>query len=286
MIYTDECIMENIIQMESIPDFNITPEQINRLIESVSIIYTKDFEELFLNEAKREYRNLTDLMRETINDSTDIINRTKICAKEIVEYIKVNGLNKSAFGKVTAIVGKYFGDVSKIISVDNKILNDKRFSNYDSDKLRNAANIFLHMIIWITICQIVISIFTFSIPIVNNVLTCCIIAPIFEEYAKKLSTRSGCIKEFYIIFNTFEFAEYVILYTPIVGLKNIVITRVVALGLHLTNTIINWLSDNKKVQELLNLDKEEDKDKLSALGYISGVVIHAVYNGCALIGNI
>ena len=289
-IYNIESILENygfgpINLQNQYNNINIDIQKINELIESVSL----DSEEAqeYLSEAKAKYINTLDFIGDIVDDNKYILKSIKDCAKEIVATIKDKGINQSLFDTLTITVSKYFGMIADRLTVD-KIINNEKIKGevVDKDKLKSAAHIFLQFYIMTSICQTVISLLFITNITMSYNITAIIIGPILEEFAKKLSVKSGCTKEFYLIFNAFEFTQYVSTYAIIVGLKKIVITRIKALGMHLVTTIVQFLSDNKKVQHILKLDKEEDKEKLSTLGYLCGVLIHSTWNGLAVAGKI
>ena len=54
-----------------------------------------------------------------------------------------------------------------------------------------------------------------------------------------------------------------------------------AVGMHLTTTLIQWLTNNPKVLEKLKIESEDDKNKASIVGHTIGMIIHGVWNGLA-----
>ena len=58
-------------------------------------------------------------------------------------------------------------------------------------------------------------------------------------------------------------------------------TRLICVGMNVTTTIIQWLSQNEKIQKKLGLDSEKDKEKLKTTGNIIGIIIHITWNAFA-----
>lgn len=75
---------------------------------------------------------------------------------------------------------------------------------------------------------------------------------------------------------------YVTSFAPVVGLVKIIKTRLLTVGMHLTSTIVHFLTTNKEIQKKLGLDKEEDKEKLSLIGFITGNLIHITWNSLSV----
>ena len=115
---------------------------------------------------------------------------------------------------------------------------------------------------------------------VGYVITITVAGPIIEEFAKQISIKGGFAVEFTALFNSSEILLYTYQFGNLHGVKNIVITRLKVALMHLSTTIIQWISNNA---EALGI---ENKEKASVIGNILGVLIHAYWNSSAIAGTL
>lgn len=102
-------------------------------------------------------------------------------------------------------------------------------------------------------------------------------APIVEEASKAIAVKGGFSKEYTIIFNTFEFTNYMISYNlPFI---NKLRARTFAIGMHLVNTAIHNLFASEKFRKQFHIDDSKDsKDKCTFASYIITTLIHCAWN--------
>ena len=131
---------------------------------------------------------------------------------------------------------------------------------------------------------------------VGNVLGCCVVAPITEETAKGIAVKNNYATEFSVVFNIYEASSYIIKSSVIgvpfkvdgvigrykIPLKNMVRARTAAVGMHISTTIIQWLSTNPKLLAKLGIDENNDesgkKEKVAFIGQLISMIIHFSWN--------
>ena len=152
------------------------------------------------------------------------------------------------------------------------------------------------LLLWVLIISLlastVISILFAVVPMVAQTINMAIIAPIVEESAKIISVKGHFEKEFFIVFNTFEFSRYMILggFASIgwkmlgldVGIINVLRSRIAAVGMHAVNTVIHTIFNSDKFKEKFKLDDKDAKDKATLVSFIIGLLIHGTWNAAAL----
>ena len=197
-------------------------------------------------------------------------------SSNIVKTIKQEGITKNSKSKILSYYNNFFNEISSALSsFDTNIIIDIFGKDYNVDRAKNALIIFIFVII---VGNLISSILSILLGPIGNIVCTVIASPIIEEISKQSAIRQGCTAEYTILFNIFEFSMYVSMFAPTAGLVRIVKTRLLTVGMHLTSTIIQFLTTNKEIQKKLRLDKNEDKEKLSLIGYITGNLIHITWN--------
>lgn len=258
---------------------NISPEQINEISE---YFINKSYFIIESESSKIEefQKGLEKFFKNTGIKYTTIIEIITKAANDITEVIRVNGINKTSISNIVTIIETTIKQTTMNFSIND--INSLKFKNYDANKIKNSfillANVLIINTLFINVLMLLFG------PTVGFYIGAVIIAPLFEEFAKKIAIKGDFSAEFTVVFNSSEFIQYVFSYKELVGLTKIIKTRSMVVLMHVATTIIQYLSNNKKIQKLLKLDKEEDKDKLSMIGYITGVLLHSAWNSGA--GNI
>ncbi len=192
-------------------------------------------------------------------------------------------------------------DVEKIINDDVKLLNSRIKNETSIEKILNVAidifnsissklfvkygkvgaSVFLLLIVFALNSILGSIIMTIGIlagaPIgLAAAAVPVIIAPLVEETAKYISIRGKATKEYFIVFNVFEFMLYIsrMLFTGI-GVVPMIITRLLPIMLHGTTTII---------QSTFNKLFPNDHSK-RIVGLSFGIIVHAIWNFTAQIQN-
>ena len=201
-------------------------------------------------------------------------------AKRSADLIKKEGINS----KTRKTIFRYIGEMYDEILYTNKVtvygyLPDKaidEIEKYDKKKIQKAfitfAEVVIAQFLIDTICTLL-----FGLTI-GNVLGYVFSAPLTEEAGKQLSIRGGYEKEYFVIFNAFEFTEYVVM-----GANPI--TRLGCIGFHLSTTIVQAIFNNSKLQKQLGVDlnNKDDVEKVNTIGQIIAMLMHGTWNAIAII---
>jgi len=270
-----------------IPDILVTPEEIQQLAEQCSILSESIDFDCILQESFNIKEKAADVLdkdlKKVFNNNDKNYQKAKSAVKStatsIASEIKSNGLKKESKSTISHKFEQLCKKLEELLfeSLDTKKLENGK---YDKTKIKNALRAVVYCLAINTV-----ALFTFSIilgPVIGNFILCVIVAPLVEELCKKFAVSGGFEKEFSVLFNAYEMVTYVsrIRKMGIPMLKAIRI-RTFTVLMHLTTTIVQWLSKNEKVQKFLHLKDEQSK----TLGYFIGVFIHGAWNFLAATNN-
>jgi len=267
------------------PDILVTPEQIQQLSEHCNLLSESMDLDYILQESfniKEKIQDVIDRdLKKLFNNNDRSYQKAKVAVKStassIVSDIKTNGVKKDTSKSISHKLEALFKKLEALLfeSLDTEKLENGK---YDVTKLKNALKCFL----WMFLAQIVFMIVFITItgPQIGQILTVCIAAPLTEELAKKFAASGNFEKEFFVIFNGYEFTSYVIQLTKVnkMPLLKAIRVRTFAVLMHLSTTIVHWLAKNEKVKKFLKLDDEKSK----TLGFGISVFIHALWNTLAV----
>lgn len=268
----------------NIDRINITPEQINELAKFLNnniSISSIDENTKIINESF----NFDFLDKLGIKDSKKIKDSADKLSKNVAKTIKEEGINKNSKSKILNYYNNFFKSINKFLDSSNLDVSLSTFGKeYDLDKLKDG---FLILSIGTLATSIIyytlIIIFGFKVA---QILTTSIVGPIIEETEKQVAIRRNCMIEYTALFNSFEFSQYFFMLKPIFGTVNAVKIRLIPVGMHLTNTIIQFLTSNITLQKKLGIENNKTKQtKLTLIGQISATLIHSIYNSIMLIFN-
>lgn len=263
-------IYGNMFYKEPEININITSEQVQKISEyclslDIDIDNILPLTEAGIGKMKLENK---DKIKSKVDDF----------GKEITETIKEKGINKSVIAEIGRKLKTFYENIAKLISESD--IDGLEVGDYDLNKIRQAWVLTFYVSIINTLFIIVLSGLFGNIGRGLAVWFC---APLVEESAKQISIRGKFATEFAAVFNTYELSTYVMNMTmnginPIKAIK----TRLFPVFMHLSTTIIQYISNNKDILKKLGLDKEEDADKISFIGNVIGVLIHCTWNFLAM----
>lgn len=262
------------------PDVLITPEQISALQEYCSYLeesfYFNDIlseslagsvKEKFSEVLERDLKKLFNNNEKNYQEAKQLIKTT---TTSITSEIKTNGLKKDSTKSISHKLETLFKKLEKLLfdSID-----EQKIGKYDVARLVKAL---ITMGVAITINTIGFYLLTAILgPAIGNIITVCAVAPLVEELCKKLSISGNFEAEFAIIFNSYEMIYYVSKMKKLgIPLLKAIKARTFVVLMHLSTTVVQWLSKNEKVQKALHLNDEQSK----TIGYFIAVLIHATWN--------
>lgn len=289
----------NLALQEQYREFEIPADELNRLLESINNSYNYNYliEGKFLDTIEKAARGLANYY--TVNFK-EVYN----CAKDIFHIIKTEGITIKSDQECTVRINQLFYNIGNNLSLNKNIKDDIDKKLFESSKENIAAgfNLTMHCLIGNMITDVICN-FLFG-PIVGEFISTVYICPLREENAKQLAIKGKFTKEFTIIFNIVEFSLYMKIYTRKIVLPdgkvivvsskmlfsniasykryvaNLAVVRGFGVLFHLTTTAIQWLTNNKKVRQLLGLqeDNEITKAQLAIIGKSIGFMMHILNN--------
>ena len=231
-------------------------------------------------------KNLMDLYMDWIINNAelgaDIGLYVRKCGDDIGEIIKKEGLSPKTIQKIQFRFNDLWQDIGHSFQTTKMFDDNKKFAGMDRNLLINAFTLTCLTALVTTIEIIVLAALFGDVVGTNIAVVVC--APINEETCKQIAIKGGFLKEFLVVFNTYEFSSYVAQYASVTGLGKIVLARTLAVGMHLTTSLVQWLSNNKNIQQMLGIEKDPDKQKkLSIMGKTIGTLLHGLWNGIAVL---
>lgn len=244
----------------------VTAEEVERLIETT-----------ILTEAKGSSQNYF------INSYLLDQRRKKIMSKgcaDIVNCLKGNKSDDRKQQTLSQIVMGIYQDLGDAFYIVKP--TDKKFAGFPAENVQKAVI----LLSWVCMASVVAQLcLNILFGMAGQYISAIVCAPLIEESAKQISIRGGFKTEFFMVFNTLEFTEYVISYTPFFGLIKTVVARLAAVGLHTVTTIVQFTYTNKEFQKKVMKDPKDPKEKaeLEAMGLGAGMIIHALWNAMCMI---
>lgn len=280
----------------TIPDeeFEFSANFINEFCDQLynkQLLLVEDFD-MLLEAATNNIESKANKMGITKEVTNKIGKEVKSTCKDVVDTIKKDGITKESRNSISHKFKKLHDNINNALSSEDSwwLLGPvaaklEKAGCTEKAKITKAFSVLLWVIIINSIANLVL---TLLMGPVGNMITGCIVAPIVEENAKQQAIKGGFTKEFSILFNLFEFSEYVIKYGPLFGFAKMVITRLAVVGFHLTTTFVQWAFQNEKVLKALKIDPNDEakKEKLGFIGNVIGIVMHSVWNFTAYLSAI
>ena len=289
---------ENILEFTLIDFFNPT---ITEAKQELSDEELKEFEKML---KRNKSNNFSAKLKKSSGDlkeifGIDLFTVGADIGKFAATKIKDNGFTQEAKDEINRYANKKYREISETIvssyqSIDpGEISNKAEFQKYINDKehfskakLTSAFNLLFKVLISCIIIQTILQI---VFGPVGLIISTALVAPIMEENAKIVAVKGDFALEFSVVFNTFEFTEYVVAYGPAVGFGKMIAVRALVVGMHLSTTLVHYLSNNKTIVSKINNPKKvsgydtDDEDvKATLLGKFLGTTIHMVWNTVAI----
>ena len=317
MIYGNY-LSESFLNIDNIfdEDFELSVEEINSICEFFQNISDDDtFDEAVINsivEAATENMSEKDIKFKKFLDNNkskfDMNAATKCSAKMekklglsnhfiigtasniaagIVKIIKSEGINKDSKTKINKLINTEFGKFVESINQTN--IPEDSGKKFSKAKLKKSIVLLCRVVFENSIIALVLS--SLFGP-VGNYITGIIVAPIVEEMAKSAAVKGNFIAEFQFVFNLFEFSSYMknMAVNNAAGFTNthmgkFAIVRLATVGMHLTTSIVHYISSNSKLLQKLKIKNEDDEKNAKGIGLIIGFLIHAIWNTAGAVNN-
>ena len=215
-------------------------------IRSISESYCKDdvLTESFITDFCNTYTNtLLDIGVANLK----LVDNVKTCAEDISEIIKNEGLNGNSQKKIISTFESFVQSLGDVY-IDSKVITSKNPSIAEMETKKVLASLKLFLNVY-TINTIMGFIFSILLGLrIGRSLTVIIVGPIVEEMSKSIAIKGGFVKEYTVIFNVLEARSYIKRGAPIFGFRKMFVRMKCAL-LHVTTTVLQWLTLNGKLLE-------------------------------------
>lgn len=266
-IFTEEYCANMLDEFDNrLEGIEFTPEQIQKICEDCKSIKFTIAESYILESASPK----ADLSKLGIKNADS---QVKSAATKISTAIKKNGVTSETKKQIHNIVSDLFDDLAK--SLDKSVMKgNPNLQNLDQKNLAKGFT----LTIWdVIINTLICDVLTIMLGPMGNAIFVSVGAPIVEEASKAIAVKGGFSKEYTIIFNTFEFTNYMVSYNlPFI---NKLRARTFAIGMHLVNTAIHNLFASEKFRKQFHIDDSKDsKDKCTFASYIITTLIHCAWN--------
>lgn len=219
----------------------------------------------------------------------------KDCIANCIDIVKTNGVGKQSTDKISLAIEDLVQSMAENINVESMIKEYPELGKYDKAKIIQSIILTIHVCVCNTIAMyILIALSGFNV-IVGQALSAVIVAPINEEMGKRIAIKGGFQAEYQVVFNIVEASQYILTmmgpgivgnpFAKKISFIQALKVRIFPILMHITTTIVQFLTQNKAIQTKIGLTKPEDKAKLSNLGYLIGMLIHGTWNFLAVIND-
>ena len=201
-----------------------------------------------------------------------VFDNIKECSSNIVKILRTDGLNKNSIKKINSTFQKTLESIGKELKFQDIVIDNAELNNSDPGKVKAAIFLLINSLVLQAIIYIVLTVFFGN---TSDILRDVLISPIFEEIAKAIAIKGNYIIEFDIVFDLWEAINYIPYALSLdISLFKTIKVRAVTTVMHNVTSAIQWIFSNT---ELLKND-EEDKDTVSFIGQVTGILIHIVWN--------
>lgn len=243
-------------------------EKLNNIIVSESSTYE------VLTESNIIQKYMEFLMELGLNYG-NFVNECSSCATKISSIIREKGLNSESEKEIISIFERTIEKVGEIFLDPNKIKDKANKLNAGFEKIKASYKVLILVIFVNTTVDLVLSLLFGRL--IGRSLTAIIVAPIVEEISKSIAIKGGFVQEYTLVFNVHELSNYVKLYGKVVGFAKMITIRLKCVLLHLTTTILQWLTVNKDILKKCGVNPD-DTDTVNFIGRIIAIFIHTTWN--------
>lgn len=213
------------------------------------------------------------------NSINNFTNECNTCGSKIASIIRREGLNSKSEKEIIHIFEEFVQKSSEAFLDPNKIRNKANNMGLDIEKVNASVKVFLVVIIVNSIMDLI---FRLLIGPPGSILTAIIVAPIVEEISKAIAIKGDFAVEYTIIFNSYEFTDYVLRYGKVIGFAKMIVIRLKCVLFHLTTTILQWFTLNKDILSKCGINPE-DRETVNFVGRILAIFMHGTWNFLAIV---
>lgn len=250
-------------------NFELSPMEVQRICEECKN-YHLSISESYLLEASGP--KVSDLSKIGIKNANGKLTKA---SKDIAETIKKKGVSSESRKHIYNIISDLFKDLAD--GIDASVIKNLPGLQSDDKEVQKKVTKSFVLLAWCLVVSILTRmVLTSMLGIIGRYLMSTVGAPIIEESCKAIAVKGNFEIEYNIVFNAFEFTEYVKGGASVKG-------RLVCVGVHTLNTMINKVFSTKAFRKKFGISDDKDsKDKCTLAAFIIGTIIHMSWNMAAV----
>lgn len=250
-------------------NFELSPMEVQRICEECKN-YHLSISESYLLEASGP--KVSDLDKIGIKNANGKLTKA---SKDIAETIKKKGVSSESRKHIYNIISDLFKDLAD--GIDASVIKNLPGLQSDDKEVQKKVTKSFVLLAWCLVVSILTRmVLTSMLGIIGRYLMSTVGAPIVEESCKAIAVKGNFEIEYNIVFNAFEFTEYVKGGASVKG-------RLVCVGVHTLNTMINKVFSTKAFRNKFGISDDKDsKDKCTLAAFIIGSIIHMSWNVAAV----
>ena len=250
-------------------NFELSPMEVQRICEECKN-YHISISESYLLEASGP--KVSDLDKIGIKNANGKLTKA---SKDIAETIKKKGVSSESRKQIYNIISDLFKDLAD--GIDASVIKNLPGLQSDDKEVQKKVTKSFVLLAWCLVASILTQmVLTSMLGIIGRYLMSTVGAPIIEESCKAIAVKGNFEIEYNIVFNAFEFTEYVKGGASVKG-------RLVCVGVHTLNTMINKVFSTKAFRKKFDISDDKDsKDKCTLAAFIIGTIIHMSWNMAAV----
>ena len=195
-------------------------------------------------------------------------------SKDIAETIKKKGVSSESRKQIYNIISDLFKDLADGIDA-SVIKNLPGLQSDDKEVQKKVTKSFVLIALCLVASLLTQMVLMSMLGIIGRYLMITVGAPIAKESCKAIAVKGNFEIEYSIVFNAFEFTEYVLGGAPVNG-------RLACVGIHTLNTI-NKVFSTKAFRKKFGISDDKDsEDKCTLAAFIIGNIIHMSLNMAAV----
>lgn len=250
-------------------NFELSPMEVQRICEECKN-YHLSISESYLLEASGP--KVSDLDKIGIKNANGKLTKA---SKDIAETIKKKGVSSESRKHIYNIISDLFKDLAD--GIDASVIKNLPGLQSDDKEVQKKVTKSFVLLAWCLVASTLTRmVLTSMLGIIGRYLMSTVGAPIIEESCKAIAVKGNFEIEYNIVFNAFEFTGYVKGGASVKG-------RLVCVGVHTLNTMINKVFSTKAFRKKFGISDDKDsKDKCTLAAFIIGTIIHMSWNMAAV----
>lgn len=250
-------------------NFELSPMEVQRICEECKN-YHLSISESYLLEASGP--KVSDLGKIGIKNANGKLTKA---SKDIAETIKKKGVSSESRKQIHNIISDLFKDLAD--GIDTSVIKNLPGLQSDDKEVQKKVTKSFVLLAWCLVASLLTQmVLMVMLGVIGQYLMVIIAGPIIEESCKAIAVKGNFEKEYNIVFNAFEFTEYVASGAPIKG-------RLACVGMHTLNTAINKVFSTEAFRKKFGISDDKDsKDKCTLTSFIIGNIIHVSWNYAAV----